>query len=581
MLNYEVPPHLQSLTTQKSSTTEITVGTGLAPDHHASDDRQPNVNIDEEVAAGLNVIDHDEEIALALKAGWSGNKEPAQQSQHDTLQNTTILHPRSSLDSEIAHQTQHSSFEATKNAEYERKNLPPHLRIFHTARSESQSDQKTSAAQAKPGNAHGLEPALTARNKTPLDNPGDILYGRPGKTVHLSNGATRPPKVDSAVKAGKRPVGNSSFLNEESGLANWDGGFVPPPQGEDWADRDLFECTNPERECVIEAWRDGQEIGFEANCSKLDTESLAFQTGTGLVGGNGEVLSPIDDAEHEAIPNEDDFSQVHRDQSAAAAIETFRAQIAAKRRSIKDGEDDIRNEMNKPVKRNHKRDLRYQDPDHVVPRNRHAPEANIYLRPAEFNDMRQCTEIYNQWAEDTSFTVTVKPVDGIFWEDCFRTSQKERTPFLVAVHMGQKHCNDIRDVRRKKKETIVGFSMASNYGAEVSVYRYSIELELYVDRQHLRQGIGRTMLDRMLGALDQGYTILECAPLLLADVQSEMSAWVGGGIPIVKTVVVNLLYSAERDRDNVEWKRKWLSGGRNEFEHAGTIRKIGYKFLKP
>ena len=582
MLNYEVPPHLRAPPSHTSRRIEKSRAMTRSSNHLENTSTQSNFNLDEEVAAGLNAIDHDQELAAALQAEESGDKEFADQNQYDDFElsnhQTQIPQAEKSVVAKNSNQTQNNAVGSTNRREDKEEALPPHLRVSVTSRSTPQAIGKISSIQAKPVSVQQPGPEPTTQIGTCSDGLKNVTNEKPIEQVHTAEGGGFATIAKSAVKEGKKPAKDDDFLHDNSGLANWDGKLAPPLYGEDWAYREPFDSSTRDRKSIIEAWREGHatEPGVTGGV-KIDTESLAFQTGNGLIGGNGDVLSFIDDAVHEAIPNDDDFTQVHREQNAAAAIEQFKAQTAWKRKTTQSGES---NGTRRPERRERKRVLRDQDEDYLLHSREHAPKANIYLRPAESGDVRQCTDIYNQWALDTFCTVMSKPVDSAYWTECFNSSQDDGTPFLVAVHMGQKRCNDLKDVRRKKGQTIVGFSVATSYGSKDSVYRYSVELELYVHREHLRQGIGRTMLDRMLAALCQDYSLLECAPLLLSK-GHHLHAWMGGGVPIVHTVAINLLHSAEEDKENVQWKMKWLSGGRNNFEHAGTIPKIGFKFVKP
>ena len=581
MLNYEVPPHLQVPPLHKSRSSEKSKAMTLSSDRHENSGAQPNVNIDEEVAAGLNAIDNDEELAVALQAEWSGGKESTQQDQyHDfeiSKRQTQTLQTEKSVGPKNTNQTQNNTSGATNQQASQEEALPPHLRVLVTSKSTSQAIGETSNNPLGLMSAQQSGPKPTKPVGTRSEGLRNIHNDRAIEQVHTVHGGAFATTTKSAVKAGKQPTRNDDLLHGNSDLANWDGKLAPPLLGEDWADREPFDSSKRDRKSLIEAWREEQATEAEVTGGvKIDTKSLVFQTGNGLIGGNGDVLSFIDDADHEAIPNDDDFTRVHREQSAATAIEQFKAETASKQKSTKSGES---NGTRQPEKRDRKRVLRDNDEDYVLPSREHAPEANIYLRPAESGDMRQCTDIYNQWVVDTSFTVMLQPVDVPYWTECYKNCQDNGTPFVVAVHMGQKRCNELKDVRRRKGETIVGFSVATSYGSMDSVYRYSVELELYVHREHLRQGVGRTMLDRMLAALCQDYSLIECAPFLLGK-GHRLQAWMGGGISIVHTVAVNLLHWAGEDKENLEWKMEWLSGGRNIFEHVGTIPRIGYKFVK-
>ena len=579
MSNYEVPPHLQVAPLHKNRTTKKSKSMTLSSDHHESNGAQPNVNIDEEVAAGLNAIDNDEELAVALQAEESGGKEFTQQYQSHDFETSKpqiqTLQSEKPAGAKNTDRTPDNTSGATKHQESQGEGLPPHLRILVTTKSTSQAIGEPSNNLVEPMSAQQSGPKPTTLAGTSSEGIKNITDNGAVKQVHFRGAMAKTAK--SAVKAGKQPARNDDLLHGDADLVNWDGKLAPPLQGEDWADRVSFDRNRRDRKTLIEAWREEQASEAEVTGGvKIDTKSLEFQNGKGLVGGNGDVLSFIDDSDHKAIPNDDVFTQDHREQNAAAVIEQYKAETASKQKPSKSGES---NGTRQPVRRELKRVVPDLD-DYVLPSREYAPKANIYLRPAESSDMRQCTDIYNQWALDTAFTVMVEPVHTAYWTECYTSSQADRLPFLVAVHTGQKRYNELKDVRRTKGESIIGFSVATSYGSRGTVYRYSVELELYVHREHLRQGVGRAILDRMLTSLCQDYKLMDCAPLLLSK-DHLLQAWIGGGIPIIHTVAVNLLHWAGEDHENVEWKIKWLSGGRNYFEDFGTLPRIGYKFTKP
>ena len=584
-LSYEVPPRLQVGRLHKSRTTEKSKSMTLSSDNHNDNNAQRNVNIDEEVAAGLNAIDNDEELAVALQEEWSGSQELTQQDQSHGFGTSKpqahTLQTKKSAGAKDTDRTPDNTSGATKQQESQGEALAPHLRILVTTTTTSTSHpiKEPSNILVEPRSAQQSKPKPTTLVGTRSEGLKNITNTGEVNQVHSGGAIAKIAK--SAVKAGKQPARKDNLLHGNADLVNWDGTLAPPLQGEDWADREAFGGSNRDRKSLIEAWR--EEHASEADVTggvKIDTKSLEFQTGKGLIGGNGDVLSFIDDSDHKAIPNDDDFTQLHREQSAAAAIEQYKAETASQQNPTKSGESAKSNGTEQPERRDLKRGIREQEEDLNSLYRAHAPKANIYLRPAESGDMRQCTDIYNQWALDTAFTTMLEPVNTAYWIECYNSSRDDKLPFLVAVHTGQKRWNKLKDVRRTKGETIIGFSVATSYGSNATVYKFSVELELYVHREHLRQGVGRTILDRMLGATCQDYKIIECAPLLLSK-GHRLHEWIGVGVPIVHTLAVNLLHWAGEDHDNVEWKMKWLSGDRNLFEPVGTLPRIGYKFVKP
>ena len=584
-LNYEVPSRLQVTRFHKSRTTEKVKSMTLSSGNHKDNDAYQNVNIDDEVAAGLNAIDNDEELAVALQDEWSAGQEFTQQDQSHGFGTSRpqahTLQMKKSAGAKNTDRAPDNTSGATKQQESQEEALAPHLRILVTTTTTTTSEpiKEPSNVLVEPSSAEKSRSKTTTLVGTRSEGLKNITNSGEVKQVHSGGAIAKTAK--STVKAGKQPARKDNLLHGNADLVNWDGTLAPPLQGEDWANREAFGGSNRDRKSLIEAWR--EEHATEAEVTggvKIDTKSLEFQTGKALIGGNGDVLSFIDDSDHKAIPNDDGFTQLHREQSAAAAIEQYKAETASQQKPTKSGESGESKGTGQLERRNIKRIIREEEEYLNTLSREHAPKANIYLRPAESGDMRQCTEIYNQWALDSAFTTTLGPVNTAYWIECYNSSRDDKLPFLVAIHTGKKRWNWVKDVRRTNRETIIGFSVATSYGSSSTVYRYSVELELYVHREHLRQGVGRTILDRMLGATCQDYKIIDCAPLLLTK-GHRLVEWIGGGVSDVHTVAVNLIHWAGEDHDNVEWKMKWLSGDRNLFEHVGTLPKIGYKFVKP
>lgn len=137
--------------------------------------------------------------------------------------------------------------------------------------------------------------------------------------------------------------------------------------------------------------------------------------------------------------------------------------------------------------------------------------------------------------------------------------------------MGEKSCRNQGDIIRKKQENVVGFAVAANYGGKDTMFRSSVELELMVHQEFYHQGIGRTLLDRILAALSPDHNLLECAPFLPYN---DICHWISGGSRQAKAIMVNILYSDDIE-DTVTWRKQWLA--KYEFQHVGTMRHIGFK----
>ena len=141
----------------------------------------------------------------------------------------------------------------------------------------------------------------------------------------------------------------------------------------------------------------------------------------------------------------------------------------------------------------------------------------------------------------------------------------------MAIHNGERSCRYQEDIIRKKQENVVGFAVAADLGNKQTMYHSSVELELMVHPGFYHQGIGRTLLDRILAALSPDHNLLECAPFLP---HNDVSHWIGGGSRQAKAIVINIHYSDDGE-DTVTWRKQWLA--RYEFQHVGTLPHVGFK----
>lgn len=505
--------------------------------HEGNVSYQPTLNVDEEVAASLGIInklDYDEEVAAGLQAESFNHEVPLQPAQI-----AAGVLTESFYDQVSPKPPQHLGNGAGNHAYGQQHSTPSHVKASKTA-------SRASMLQ-------------------------EVTKSRHNSNVHpRSTNDARGNGVESAVKAGKRPARTADFVTVEPGMTDWAGNMAPPPIGSDWDNRKKHDATKTVS--AIEAWRQA-EAGSGLT---LDIESPDFQTGIGHATGEQHVISHINQADHIALPNEDDFSQARRGQNAADAVDKFNARMRADGRSPQSEETEKKRSMTAEEKKAYNR-ARADEKNVPLPPSEFAPKANIYLRPAEAKDMRKCTEIYNFYVTETSAAPDLMTVTEAHWNARFQEAREEHNPFVVAIHLGQKRYANLRDVRRKNREDVVGFAVAADFGTQSSVYRYSVEIDMLVSPLHLRQGIGGTLLDRMLSALDPGYNLIERVPFL-GDYMTDH--WVGGGHCICKTVVVNILHDAA-DTKSIEWKKKWLSSDRNNFVHTGTLRQIGFRNKKP
>jgi len=542
------PTHLQGRPTKKLPPVCESPLTAGPSDHQVVATPAPIINIDEELAAAEQIMEteDDAQIAAAVAAG-----EP----RDDQLYAAGL---QAGFDDEHIMAKHFQLGMGSIKGEDRADTVPPHLRA-------SKQKQKAPAFDTKPQHQSSamVQSASIAQDNYTTANTAhtgalkDVTNLRQnGKVSSPSRDGILLNGTESVIKKGKKVANTIDSGNGVSDLVGWDGKMAPALIGEDWAVRAQHGCQREEKLAVIKTW----------------TEDHAVNPETDVVRVEDKLLSPISIKHPVTKPNPDEFNQAKRHLNADDHIQAYKAKHSS---SVGNTTPESGGRMSKEEKRDARKRHAEEERNRVYPPNEHAPAANIYLRPAEFKDMRQVCFLHNHYVLKTACAHDLEETNELYWRQRLQETIDEGDPFLVAVHMGSKPINNIRDIHRKKSETIVGFAFAADYGLQTHAYRFTVELEMWVHGDHLHQGIGRSMLDRMLAALDPGYNLLECAPFLGGE---GLSRWFSGSHCIVKTILVSLLHNEDNEKD-IEWKKDWLSN-KNDFKCCGTLPGMGHKFGK-
>lgn len=477
------------------------------------------------------------------------------------------------------------SHDKAKNGDHEQaKKVPPHLRTkpvkadstVPITKGNTESNAEESLLSVKTSMAPDCVDRLTTGDcVTELqDSPAsrastkaDVSPNEKGRGVEGNEGKVDKPKHRSSAKKGKKSEWEAN--DYEPGLADWDGSWQPAPVGDEWTIRDPFDVTHKERSSVIQAWK--SEVAESASIPvEVDTEDPEFRTGAGVLNGDVDLQRAIEASI--TVPNYDEYTLAKRNQTAQDAIEEREA-LALRLGTVKESKS--KNVMSKEERREYRRQLIEDQRNYVPPPNPHAPDANIYMRPAEVKDLRQITEIYNYYSRTSAFTPFTDELQQSYWHDRLQDIQAESLPFVVAILMADKASQNFKDVRRLKQERVVGFANAVDFGSRSNAFRYTVELDIWVDPGHLKKGIGKTLLDRMIAVMCPQYSCKDPAPFLC---EGDYYNWMGGGKRAIKTILFSMLYSA-KEEEEVKWKKQWLE--KWNFTQGGVIEKIGYKFGRP
>ena len=367
----KLPPHLQVPSTTKNQGNKHPISFTMPSSTPSKNDDsyQPIINMDEEIAASQPVLDMDEEIVAGLCAETSSaslGAQPTDSCTGRTKEGTLYISPQAGSKSKVQDNQTKSQVDQNRDCD-----VGTNIRTY-------------------PSTAESYE-----------ISPYEVV--------------AVPDRLKSPATNENIPAGKHVSVDNTSELVGWDGKMNQPPV--EWNHRQLFNPKRNERLSVVEAWRDEHAADPENNRLGVDTASAVFQNGEGLVGGDNNVLSPIDRKDHETLAAKDDFTQARRDRSAADAIKDYEAKIAAKPKVIPSGIE----AMTKQEKRRLRRTLLEEERARRALPNPYAPAANIYLRPAEFKDMGQVTTIYNYYVRETSFVLHLNNMDELYWYVSFQS----------------------------------------------------------------------------------------------------------------------------------------------------------------
>jgi L-amino acid N-acyltransferase YncA len=378
------------------------------------------------------------------------------------------------------------------------------------------------------------------------------------------------------------------------GLTRCDGSFVPAAL--EWDLRPQFGRHERHRMMRMESWVHERMNEALRRPFHLDTSASGFRSGILPISGTLEeyqdipeecsepmLYGPFDWNYFLCIRHPEPYTNVESRliQSAQSSILKFHRHLIVEKATRKQERERERQRQLAVV------------PDPVATRRRipikHAPKAKIYIRPAERNDLAQIARIFNHYVLRTIVTPECEETSASGWAARMESIQGQSLPFLVAAIKGSRYKSIAKSHRElfhgrrgrneesspKIDEKIVGFGMAQEFGGtNLPALKGAVELCLFVDKAWIQQGIGKTLLDRMMPALDPHYASRAATRFLTEDKPYYES----GGRREVRKVCITLYFSYSDDRDFL-WQKDYLEM-QWDFDHCATYPTICEKFGK-
>lgn len=380
----------------------------------------------------------------------------------------------------------------------------------------------------------------------------------------------------------------------ELGLADWEGNWAPPPA--DWDERYRFSEKEPIVKVVrwledfkqskyqIALFNVPQRLLMEHEhgiCppewipdiieeedpdmwlqEQMMSMELEDQDDRGppfwkmFLGPNDERLRKYDVPDPRLDPSDNDISKSMGQCSAMA---------------MKD--NDLRNQKQRNKQKRLKEERREYQREQMwgpTPQHEHSPRVNAYLRPVEARDLQQVQELYGYWIENTVYCPERSALDLATVKDRWEDIMSVDLPFIVAADRSSR--GNRRQGRRSggaASEPIVGFAFADDFMSPNGMYRYAAEIECFVHPDYLRRNVGRTLMDKMMCALDPHYASNGGYDFIGDDLRYS-----NGGKRIVDTVIVNVPHPSN-DKSKLAWLSAWIE--QYDFKKAADYPEIGRK----
>jgi L-amino acid N-acyltransferase YncA len=202
---------------------------------------------------------------------------------------------------------------------------------------------------------------------------------------------------------------------------------------------------------------------------------------------------------------------------------------------------------------------------------------HLFLRSATKPDMIQLRDMYNRYIDNTFVVPETTRRTESDMLNRLQASRDAKLPFIVACQRGE-----VVKARNKKQnggedmvmsDRVVGFAYAVDWvNEEQSIYRATVQMEVFVDMDHYTKNIGSCLVDKTMVLLDP--SVVERGGY--ETVGEELDGI--GPSKVVSNVMIRYSYDAQ-NTDKLAWVSEWLNR-RLGFQKVADLQGVAQKFDK-
>ena len=202
---------------------------------------------------------------------------------------------------------------------------------------------------------------------------------------------------------------------------------------------------------------------------------------------------------------------------------------------------------------------------------------HLFLRSANQADLIPLRDIYNRYIDNTFVVPETSRRTESDMNKRLRAARDAKLPFIVAIQRGEvvkaRNKNQNGGEAMVMSDRVVGFAFAADWvNEEQTIYRSTVQMEIFVDMEYYMKSIGSCLADKMMGLLDPSF--MERGGY--ETVGDELDGI--GPSKVVSNVMIRYSYEA-KNTEKLAWVSAWLNR-RLGFEKAADLQGVAQKFDK-